>query len=164
MVQCTQPNVYIKILFMLICKQKDLQIYIFFPNNHDKTWEVKNNFWMASEQGGEITRIVFQVLSCWNDKAPWKPVYNLFLSVNYHVSDYFLKYRLFFNLCQLWSRSQDSQFQQHVISWGRRGAIEEYFFVWVTQRWMVYCLTALKGKKPTQQCHLLEKLLNPLLN
>lgn len=30
---------------------------------------------------------------------------------------------------------------------GRRGTIEEYFFVWVTQRWMVYCLRGLKRQK-----------------
>lgn len=36
MVQCTQPNVYIKVLLLLtvICNQKDLQIYIFSQNDH----------------------------------------------------------------------------------------------------------------------------------
>lgn len=146
MVQCTQPNVYIKIhLLTVICKQKALQIYIFSQNNH-KTWEVKNIFeWHLSrvvkslDQSSKFSAAEMTKLENWCTICSF-PLITM-CQIFFLNTDYFLIYANY---------GVDHKTVSSSSMWlarGRREGIEEYFFVWVTQRWMVYCLMGLKRKK-----------------
>lgn len=166
MVQCTQPNVYIKILLLtVICKQKDLQIYIFSRTTLVRPEKRKNIFeWHLSrvvkslDQSSKFSAAEMTKLENWCTICSF-PLITMCQII-------FLKYRLFFNLCQLWGRSQDSQFQQHVISQGKKRGYRGIFLCLGDTKMnglLSYGLEK-KKKKTTQQCHLLEILLNALLN
>lgn len=82
----------------------------------------------------KIARIVFQVLSYWTDKAPWKLGNNLFLSINYNVSDNFLIQHYFLICANCGVDHKTVSSSSMWLAGGRLGAVQEYFFVWVTQR------------------------------
>ena len=101
----------------------------------------------------KIARIVFQVLSYWTDKAPWKLGNNLFLSINYNVSDNFLIQHYFLICANCGVDHKTVSSSSMWLAGGRLGAIQEYFFVWVTQRCLLSVWLRGSGTCPRAQAN-----------
>lgn len=107
-------------------------------------------FWMASEQDGKITKIVFQVLSYWTDDIKlhenWWTICSFPLTTMCQiifVRDYFL-------ICA--NCGVDHKTVSSSSMWlagERKGAIQEYFFGWHKDEWSIVLLSEKKKANST---------------